>query len=293
MNIGLIDVDSHNFPNLCLMKISSYHKAKGDDVEWWNGLLHYDRVYQAKVFDETYSKDNDWVINADEVIKGGTGYNLGSVLPDEIEYIYPDYSLYGIEDTAYGFLTRGCPRHCPFCIVGDKEGLKSHQVAELDEFWRGQKEIVLLDPNITASKDCEKLFDDLIDTKAWIDFCQGLDIRCLTDKGAEQLNRIKTKMIHFAWDNYEMKTYEKLKKFRPLIKKDMRKLTVYVLVNFNTTHEQDLERIYKLRELDYSPYVMIYDKPHAPKLTRQMQRWCNNKFIFRSCENFEDYWRPK
>ena len=263
MNIGLIDVDSHNFPNLCLMKISAHHKAKGDSVEWWNGLLHYDRVYQAKVFDDTYSKDNDWVINADEIIKGGTGYGLSSVLPDEIEHIYPDYSLYGIEDTAYGFLTRGCPRHCPFCIVGDKEGLKSHQVAGLDEFWRGQKEIVLLDPNITASKECEKLFDDLISTKAWIDFCQGLDVRCLTDKGADQLNQIKTKMIHFAWDNYEMKTYEKLKKVRPLLKKDMRKMTVYVLVNFNTTHEQDLERIYKLRELDYSPYVMIYDKATA------------------------------
>lgn len=291
MNIGLIDVDSHNFPNLCLMKISAYHKTKGDNVEWWNGLLHYDRVYQAKVFDDTYSKDNDWIINADEIIKGGTGYGLDSVLPDEIEHIYPDYSLYGIEDTAYGFLTRGCPRHCPFCIVGDKEGLKSHQVAGLDEFWRGQKEIVLLDPNITASKECEKLFDDLIDTNAWIEFNQGIDVRCLTDKGADQLNRMKTKMIHFAWDNYEMKTYEKLKKVRPLLKKDMRKMTVYVLVNFNTTHEQDLERIYKLRELDYSPYVMIYDKPHASKLTKQMQRWCNNKFIFRSCDNFEDYGR--
>lgn len=175
--------------------------------------------------------------------------------------------------------------------MGDKEGLKSHQVADLDEFWRGQKEIVLLDPNITASKECEKLFDGLIKTKAWIEFNQGIDVRCLTDKGADQLNRMKTKMIHFAWDNYEMKTYEKLKKVRPLLKKDMRKMTVYVLVNFNTTHEQDLERIYKLRELDYSPYVMIYDKPHAPKLTRQMQRWCNNKFIFRSCDNFEDYGR--
>ena len=289
-SVALIDVDSHNFPNLCLMKLSAYHKSLGDNVEWWNGLKHYDIVYQSRVFDDTYTKDLEWVVNADEIIKGGNGYDLKSVLPDEIEHIYPDYSLYGT-DKAYGFLTRGCPRHCPFCIVGDKEGLKSHQVAGLDEFWRGQKEIVLLDPNITASKECEKLFDDLIKTNAWIEFNQGIDVRCLTDKGADQLNRMKTKMIHFAWDNYEMKTYEKLKKVRPLLKKDMRKMTVYVLVNFNTTHEQDLERIYKLRELDYSPYVMIYDKPHAPKLTRQMQRWCNNKFIFRSCDNFEDYGR--
>lgn len=116
-----------------------------------------------------------------------------------------------------------------------------------------------------------------------------MDVRCLTDKNADQLNHMKIKMIHMAWDNYEMKTYEKLKAVRPLIHKDHRKLMVFVLTNFNTTLEQDLERIYKLRELDYDPYVMIYDKPHAPRIIKQLQRWCNNKWIFRSCESFEDY----
>lgn len=289
MNVGLIDVDSHNFPNLALMKLSAYHKEKGDNVEWWNGLKHYDRVYKSKVFDETLSPDIEYVINADEVIVGGTGYGLDNKLDEEAEHCCPDYSLYGIENTAYGFLTRGCPRGCPFCIVSAKEGRKSIQVADLDEFWRGQKQIKLLDPNITASKDCEKLFGDLIASKAWVDFTQGIDIRCLTDKGASQLNQMKTKMIHFAWDNYEFHTYEHLKRFRPLIKLDFRKLRVYVLTNFNTTHEQDLERIYKLRELDYDAYVMIYDKPNAPRRTRLLQRWCNNKIIFRSCENFDDY----
>lgn len=289
MNVGLIDVDSHNFPNLALMKLSAYHKEKGDNVEWWNGLKHYDRVYKSKVFDETLSPDIEYVINADEVIGGGTGYGLDNKLDEEVEHCCPDYSLYGIKDTAYGFLTRGCPRGCPFCIVSAKEGRKSIQVADLDEFFRGQKQIRLLDPNMTASKDCEKLFDGLIASKAWIDFTQGIDIRCLTDKGASQLNQMKTKMIHFAWDNYEFHTYERLKRFRPLFKVDGRKLRVYVLTNFSTTHEQDLERIYKLRELDYDPYVMIYDKPNAPKITRQLQRWCNSKWIFRSCKRFEDY----
>lgn len=289
MQIGLIDVDGHNFPNLPLMKISAYHKNKCDQVEWWNGLKYYDIVYKARVFDDTYTKEIEWAINAKKVIGGGTGYDLKNVLPDEIEHIYPDYSLYGIKDTAYGFLTRGCPRHCAFCIVGDKEGLKSRKVADLSEFWRGQKNIVLLDPNITASKECMDLFDDLIKSEAWVDFCQGLDVRFLTAEKANQLNKIKTKMIHFAWDNYEFKTYEKLKEVRKYLNKDVRKLTVYVLTNFNTTHDQDLERIYKLRELDYSPYVMIYDKPNAPKITRRMQRWCNSKFIFKSCEKFEDY----
>lgn len=289
-SVALIDVDSHNFPNLCLMKISAYHKAKGDNVEWWNGLKHYDIVYQSRVFDDTYTKDLEWVVNADEIIKGGNGYNLHSVLPDEIEHIYPDYSLYGT-DKAYGFLTRGCPRHCPFCIVGDKEGLISHQIADLSEFWRGQKEIILLDPNITAAKECSALFDSLIDTGAWIDFSQGIDVRLLTDKGADQLNRMKTKMIHFAWDNYEMRTYEKLKEVRPLLDKPSRNIRVYVLTNFNTTHEQDLERVYKLKELGYDPYVMIYDKPNAPKITRKLQRWVNNKYVFYSCERFEEYKR--
>lgn len=173
MNIGLIDVDSHNFPNLCLMKISAYHKAKGDKVEWWNGLKHYDVVYQSKVFTDLYSQDNEYVIMADEVIKGGTGYDIQNKLPHEIEHMYPDYGLYGIKDRAYGFLTRGCPRNCPFCIVSEKEGRRSKTVADLDEFWRGQREIILMDSNITASKDCERLFGQLIKSKATINFEGG------------------------------------------------------------------------------------------------------------------------
>ena len=289
MNIGLIDVDSHNFPNLALMKISAYHKAKGDYVEWWNGLMHYDIVYKSKVFTEEYTKDIPFCINADQIFQGGTGYDLKNKLPDEIEHQFPDYSLYNIKDTAYGFLTRGCPRHCKFCIVGDKEGLKSRQVADLSEFWDGQRHIVLLDPNITANVDCETLFSELIKTKSWIEFNQGIDIRCMTEEKASLLNQMKIKMIHFAWDNYEFKTYKKLKKFRPVFRFDGRKLRVYVLTNFNTTMDQNLERIYKLRELDYEPYVMIYDKPHAPKHIKKLQRWVNNKRIFRTCDKFEDY----
>lgn len=288
MNVGLIDVDSHNFPNLALMKLSAYHKVRGDNVEFWNGLKHYDRVYQSKVFSELYSPDNDFVIMADEIIKGGTGYDLKNKLPDEIEHVYPDYSLYNIAGRAYGFLTRGCPRGCPFCIVKAKEG-NVRTVADLSEFWRGEKEIVLMDSNITASKDCERLFAELIRSKALINFEGGLDVRLLTDKGAAQLNEMRVSMIHFAWDNYEFDTYEKLKKVRPLINKKSRELRVYVLTNFNTTHEQDLERVYKLVELDYDPYIMIYNKPTAPRETRLLQRWVNNKFVFRSVNTFDEY----
>ena len=100
---------------------------------------------------------------------------------------------------------------------------------------------------------------------------------------------MRVSMIHFAWDNYEFGTYEKLKRFRPMFEKPGRNLRVYVLTNFNTTIEQDLERIYKLKELDYDPFVMIYDKPNAPKKIKHLQRWANNKFVFRSVDRFEDY----
>ena len=115
MKIGLIDVDGHNFPNLPLMKLSAWHKANGDHVEWYSPMFsgHCDRVYMSKVF--TFTPDYEYFVDADQVIKGGTGYHYphgGLPLPYEVEHIYPDYSIYGITDTAYGFLTRGCPRGC-------------------------------------------------------------------------------------------------------------------------------------------------------------------------------------
>lgn len=203
MNIGLIDVDGHNFPNLALMKISAWHKAKGDTVEWCLPMGHYDIVYQSKVFDETYSLDIDWVPMADKVIKGGTGYGLDNKLPDEIEHIFPDYSIYPelTKDTAYGFLTRGCPRGCSFCIVAGKEGRRSHKVADLSEFWNGQKYIELLDPNLLACKDRLELLDQLAESRAMVNFNQGLDIRFTNEEIAEKLNNIRVKRLHFAWDN--------------------------------------------------------------------------------------------
>lgn len=203
MKIGLIDVDSHNFPNLALMKLSAYHKQRGDQVEWWNGFLHYDRVYMSKVFDTTYSPDMDFVINADEVVRGGTGYDLQNVLPSEIEHICPDYGLYGIRDVAYGFTTRGCPRKCPFCIVSEKEGIRSRHVADVQEFWAGQKKIVLLDPNLLACDDHEDILKQLAKTKAYVDFSQGLDARLITTDNVDLLTKVKTKNIHFAWDFVE------------------------------------------------------------------------------------------
>ena len=295
MRIGLIDVDGHNFPNLALMKISSWHKAQGDDVEWWWGFGEYDRVYMSKVFDDTYSKDIPEPLNAKEIVKGGTGYGLDNELPYEIEHSFPDYSLYPklTKDTAYGFLTRGCPRGCPFCIVKDKEGLRSHKVADLSEWWNGQKNIVLCDPNILACREHIDLLGQLADSKAYVDMNQGVDARLLTEKNIEALVKIRMKNIHFAWDlmNQSEQVLRGLNLWRELGKKTSHGSygAVYVLTNFNTTMEENIYRVKECQALEYDPYVMVYDKTHAPKEVRLLQRWCNNKRIFKKCPDFKDY----
>jgi len=327
VKVGLIDVDGHNFPNLALMKIAAYHKKLGDSVEWCIGLDSYDRIYQAKVFDETYTEDINFMPQAKEIIKGGTGYfrrkkvgkelrseiyhcgkwvDIGSrseinlanelyceYLPPEIEHIYPDYSLYKnlTKGTAYGFLTRGCPRNCGFCIVGCKEGLKSVKVADLKEFWHRHKNIKLLDPNILACRDHMELLEQLAKSKACVDFTQGLDIRMTTRENVELLNKIKVKQIHFAWDNPKDKLEKRFEAYAAMTthKPHGHFASVYVLTNFYTTMEENLYRVYTLRDMGFAPYVMIYDKPHAPREIRLLQRWVNNKRIFRKCERFEDY----
>lgn len=292
MKVGLVDVDGHNFPNLALMKISAYHKAKGDSVEWIFPLDSYDLVYQAKVFDNTYSKDIDWMPQAKNIIKGGTGYGIDNKLPEEIEHTYPDYSIYPkmTKNTAYGYLTRGCPRACRFCIVSEKEGRRSIKVADLNEFWRGQRNIKLLDPNILACRQHMDLLKQLADSNAWVDFTQGLDIRLTNEENIKALNRIKTKMIHFAWDNPADDLKAKFEKFNELTDiKDYRKKSVYILTNFNSTIEQDLHRIYTLRDMGFSPYVMVYNRSKAPKEIHKLQRWCNNRIIFAKCRDFKDY----
>lgn len=310
--IGLIDLDYNgSFPNMPLMKLSAYHKAHGDSVEWYNGFEHYDIVYVAKVF--SWTQDYQYPINADKVVKGGSGYHIRLTdgkeewtendqcrlwLPMEIEHIYPDYSLYPslTKDTAYGFLTRGCPRGCGFCHVAKKEGYQSRKVADLSEFWHGQKNIVLCDPNILACKDWRELLQQLIDSKATLDINQGLDIRMMTNEKADMLCRCKIDQIHFAWDRYEdgpniiprlrmfRQTWEKYRKWNEHGK------IVYTLVNFDTTKEQDLERIYTLRDLGYWAYVMVYDKANQhDQFYKDLQRWVNNRIIFAKCARFEDY----
>lgn len=302
MKIGLWS-DSHNFPSLPLMKLSAYHKSRGDEVELIDYLSCYDLVYASKVFSFTPDIESDCIVQADEIRRGGTGYCISVVdgkevfdkskdmpLPKEIEHIYPDYGLYPQYKYAAGFLTRGCPRNCGFCIVGKKEGLCSHQVADLSEFWRGQKEIKLLDPNLLACKEHESILKQLAESGAKVDFTQGIDIRLTNPDNISLLNNVKTSMIHFAWDNpkQDLTKYFKLFAEYTSIKSDRNK-AVYVLTNFNSTIDEDLYRIYTLRDLGYSPYVMIYQKETADKTHKRLQRWVNCRWIFHSVERFEDY----
>lgn len=311
--ILLIDVDSHNFPNLVLMKLSAYHKEKGNDVSfieltpddkkliltgqpmWFNG--EYDEIYAACVFTENEKVALNLRNMGARV--GGTGvrnfcddYSFEQRLISEIEHIYPDYELYGDEfkDTAYGFLTRGCPRECPFCIVSSKEGNRAHKVADLWEFYEDQSTIKLLDPNILACKDHMELLQQLVDSGAWIDFTQGLDARLANFSNLKLIKKMKIKMLHFAWDNprsRKMKDYFYF--IREYLNLRPEKMKVYVLTNYWSTFEEDLMRVYWLRENGFDPYIMIYDKYNAPDNVRKLQRWVNNKRIWNIIDRFEDY----
>lgn len=319
MQIGLIDVDGHKFPNLPLMKISAWHKQKGDHVEWYDPICsgHMDKVYMSKVF--SFSPDYEFFIDADEIQKGGSGYCISLVdgkevfdkskdvqLPYEIEHIYPDYSIYPEltgygkplkDQKCFGFLSRGCPRGCDFCHVKSKEGQRAYKVADLTEFWNGQKYICLCDPNILACPEWKDLLQQLIDSKANVEFNQGIDIRLVTEEKTQMLRQIKLKSVHFAYDRIEDQQLiePKLQIWTDQVgmKFNRSKVQCYVLCGFKEKKvlPEDLHRIMFLRKHNISPYVMLYDKEHIQKGHEllQLQRWVNNRFIFWKVDSFEDY----
>ncbi len=291
LKVGLLDIDGHNYPNLALMKLSAYYKNNGASVEWCSTWNKYDIVFKSKVF--SFSPDERHYINSENICPGGTGYYNDGLnnLISEIEHIYPDYSLYNT-DKAYGFLTRGCPNNCSWCIVPSKEGdIQAH--ADITEFWNGQKKAILMDNNVLASEHGLEQIKKIIDLKIKIDFNQGLDARIIAGNPqiAELLSKVRwASPLRMACDTYSQMEY--IIKAAELLRKHgttPSRYFVYMLVNdINDAHK----RAIKLKENNLDPFAQPYidfrNKIMPTNEQRRFARWVNHKAIFKSV-NFEDY----
>ena len=288
MNIGLVDVDGHNFPNFALMRISAWHKLQGDNVEWAMPMFgNYDLVYQSKIF--TFTPDINDFDNHCEVIRGGTGYDVRSELDPLMMTISDmDYSIYPQYPFSIQFLSRGCIRQCPFCLVHDKEGnIHSVMPAQLNP--NGQW-IEVLDNNFFSSPQWEWAVKYLLEINQPVNL-HGVDIRIMNEEQAYWLNKLRLRRsIHIAWDLPELDLTDKLREVTKYIKPY--KLMCYVLIGFNSTIEQDMYRIERLRELGIKPYVMPYrdfeNKRTPSQYEKDLAQYVNKPMIFKTC-SFADF----
>lgn len=272
-NILIIDLDS-TIPNLALKKIEKYHKDKGDTVEWNNELMRYyaDKIYVSCVFDWNKPKCKEWE-NDPKCEIGGSGYSLEKKLPPEIEEIKPRIN--------WGFTTRGCIRNCDFCIVPQKEG-KIRIVGDIYDIWDGKaKEIMILDNNILAlPKHFGLIASQIKKEHIRVDFNQGLDCRLLTEDICELLSSISHREYHFAFDDIKLKPQVE-KAINLLQQQGINRCIWYVLVGFNSTIEEDLERLNFLRDRNQNAFVQRYtgykDKKYIP-----IARWANQHHIFQA-----------
>lgn len=284
MKIGLIDVDGHNFPNLALMRLSAYHKTRGDNVEWWDGFRHYDKVYMSKVF--TFTPDMDTCINADEIVRGGTGYKDYGSLPKIVEQTLPDYTMYPKWETAIGFLTRGCIRNCPWCIVPKKEGL-IRPAATWEQIKRpDSRDIVFMDNNVLAHDHGLDQIDRMGCENIRVDFNQGLDARLITAQTAKMLARLKwIRHIRMSCDTSAMlPVIEQATAYLREAGASPWRFWCYVLV-------QDVEeahaRVLALDRMGVTPFAQPYRDYDGGEPTieqRRFARWVNNKALFKSCD---------
>lgn len=294
MNIGLIAVDS-NYPNLALMKISAYHKQLGDEVEWYTPFAVYDKVYMAKVF--TFTDDyRQFITNAEQIEKGGTGYDFFKQLPGEIDMMQPDYSLYPQIDTktAYGFLTRGCPNHCKWCIVPKKEGNIVPYMDIEDIAINGRTNIILLDNNILASEYGVRQIEKIAKLELRVDFNQALDARLVTDDIAKLLANVKwIKRIRFGCDT--PKQIEECERAISLIDSYGYK-GEYFLYCILLEFEESYQRInywrgkWNRRVFPHAqPFRHLDNKHHIiPQWQKDMARWADRKEIYKTCD-FKDF----
>lgn len=294
MNIGLLAVDS-NYPNLALMKISAWHKARGDNVGWYNPFNRYDKVYMAKVF--SFTEDYlQYITNADCVEKGGTGYDIRKVLPMEIDRMQPDYSIYPQIDskTAYGFLTRGCPNRCKWCVVPKKEG-KITPYMDIEEIAvNGRKNIILMDNNVLASDYGLQQIEKIVSMGVRVDFNQGLDARLVTDDIAQLLARVKwMNCIRFGCDTPGQ--IAECERATALIDKYGYKGEYFFYCILMNDFKEAFNRVnhWRKRGRRFLPYAQPYrdlNNPHQiiPQWQKDLAGWVDKKWIFRSCE-FKDF----
>lgn len=294
MNIGLIAVDSE-YPNLALMKISSWHKAKGDTVEWYNLFDQYDIVYMSKIF--SFTPDyQQWMTNAARIEKGGTGYDLHVKLPEEVEFVIPDYSIYKSIDskTAYGFLTRGCPNKCKWCVVPRKEGPVRPYMDVDDVAVDGRTNLILMDNNILACDYGLQQIEKIIERGYRVDFNQALDARLVTDDIARLLAKVRwINQIRFGCDT--PKQIEECERAMQMIDSHRGKPASYLMYTMigsdfdEAFHRLNYWRPFKRVRIVAQPFRDV-DNPRQviPQWQKDMAHWANRHQLFASCE-FKDF----
>lgn len=294
MKVALVDVDGHNFPNFALMRISAWHKAQGDTVEWYDPLFsHPDKIYASKVF--TFTPDyTDYNPGDPEPIRGGTGYRMYEDLPDEIDSMLPDYSIYPQVKYAIGFLSRGCIRKCPWCVVPHKEG-ELRQYDDIERISQGRKTVVLMDNNFLANdfEFIKEQLDKSVAANLRLDFNQALDARLITPEIAEMLAKVRwSKYIRLACDTAGM--IELLRDAVKLLRAAGYRKDIFVYVLAQEL-EESLERIYRICEIDKKviPYCQPFrnldgDGAVTDRRLSHLSRWCNRQWIRKSCK-FEEY----
>lgn len=281
MKIGLIDVDGHrnkktgiSFPNIALMKVSNYYKQLGHEVEHAD-FGYYDKLYISKLFNFTPEIDKP-LITSNETHKGGTGYDIKKRLPLDIEVCDPDYSVYPDCDFSVQFFSRGCIRNCSFCVVRDKEGyIMPQKPMNLNP--KG-KHIEILDNNFFANPEWKSSIDYLLAAKQPVNM-HGVDVRIMNEEQAFWLNKLKhLKQIHIAWDFPKIDLVPQITEMTKHVKPY--KIMCYVLIGFDSTPEQDLYRVEKLREMKIDPFVMPFKK--SDPYQKRFARWVNHKAIFKT-----------
>lgn len=309
MRIGILDIDfksntKSTYPNLALCKIAAYHKAKGDIVEFANAFEHYDILYRSKIFN--FSADDATIYNADKEIRGGTGYDLVSVLPQEIDDMQPDFSIYPniTPDMSWGFLTRGCPNKCAWCVVPRKEGA-IRPYWDIDRVANGRKNVVLMDNNILAAGGyATEQLQKVIDRDYRIDFNQALDARLVTPEYASLLARIKwiDRRIRFGCDT--PKQIDECERAIELIQnagfKGQFFLYCMLTDDFNESYQRATYwwvRNQEMREEHTTAAVYPYCQPYrdplnpkrpVPQWQKDMAQWVNKKQIF-ELVHFDDF----